>query len=71
MESIDALFAGYTQINESTDISDDAELFVYVHYLGENNVEEEFLFCKALETINCGKDIFAFIDSFMKKEGLE
>ena len=57
------------QIDESTDISDDAQLLVYVRYLGENTLEEEFLFCKALETTMRGEDMFS--DSFMNKEGLE
>jgi len=38
------------QIDESTDVSDDAQLLVYVRYLGENNLQEEFIFCRALET---------------------
>ena len=59
------------QIDESTDVSDDAQLLVYVRYLGENTLEEEFLFCRALETITRGEDIFALVDSFMKEEGLE
>ena len=57
------------QIDESTDISDDAQLLVYVRYLGENTLEEEFLFCKALETTTRGEDMFALVDSFMNKEG--
>ena len=59
------------QIDESTDVSDDAQLLVYVRYLGENTLEEEFLFCRALETTTRGEDIFALVDSFMKEEGLE
>ena len=39
------------QIDESTDVSYDAQLLVYVRYLEENTLEEEFLFCRALETI--------------------
>ena len=59
------------QIDESTDISGYAQLLVYVRYLGESTSEEEFLFCRALETITRGNDIFALVDSFMKEEGLE
>ena len=59
------------QIDESTDVSDDVQLLVYVRYLGENTLEEEFLFCRALETTTRGEDIFALVDSFMKEEGLE
>ena len=33
------------RIDESTDVSDDAQLLVYVGYLGENTLEKEFLFC--------------------------
>ena len=39
--------------------------------LGENTLEEEFLFCRALETTTRNEDIFALVDSFMKEEELE
>ena len=33
------------QLDESTDISHTSQLLVYVRYIRDNKVEEEFLFC--------------------------
>ncbi|KAK3874626.1 hypothetical protein Pcinc_020446 [Petrolisthes cinctipes] len=38
------------QVDESTDLSDDAQLMTYVRYLGPEDMEEEFLFCPPLQT---------------------
>ena len=43
------------QLDESTDISDDAQLLTYVRYQGLAEMEEEFLFCKPLQTTGWGR----------------
>ena len=53
------------QLDESTDVSDDAQLLTYVRYQGS-----EFLFCKPLQTTTGGEDIFVMADLFFKQEGL-
>ena len=58
------------QPDESADISDDAQLLTYVRYQGADNMEEEFLFCRLLQTTTTGEGIFMMVDSFFNKEGL-
>ena len=57
------------QLDESTDISDDTQLLTYVQYQGLAEIEEEFLFCKPLQTTTTGEDIFVMVDLFFKQEG--
>ena len=58
------------QLDESTDVSDDAQLLTYVRYQGPAQMEEEFLFCKPLQTTTAGEDIFVMVDLFFKQQGL-
>ncbi|XP_068250344.1 SCAN domain-containing protein 3-like [Palaemon carinicauda] len=64
------MHTGLLQLDESTDISDDVQLLVYVQYQGKSDIEENFLFCKRLETTATGEDLFKLVDSFIKEEGL-
>ena len=59
------------QLDEFTDVSDDAQLLVYVRYQGKSDIEENFLFCKRLETTTTGEDLFKLVDNFIKEEGLK
>lgn len=54
------------QIDESTDVANLANLLVYVRYLFENTVHEDFLFCRPLVTHSTGEDIFNLMDSFFR-----
>ncbi|XP_042228049.1 zinc finger BED domain-containing protein 5-like [Homarus americanus] len=58
------------QLDESTDVSDDAQLLVYARYQGTSDKEENFQFCKQLETTTTGEDLFKLVDSFIKEENL-
>ncbi|XP_068250356.1 zinc finger BED domain-containing protein 5-like [Palaemon carinicauda] len=58
------------QLDESTNVSDDVQLLVYVRYQGKSDIEENFLFCKRLETTITGEYLFKLVDSFIKEEGL-
>ncbi len=52
------------QIDESTDVSNHSQLLVFVRYVHEKNIKEEFLFCERLETTTKEVDIFKLIQSF-------
>ncbi|XP_035211130.1 protein ZBED8-like [Stegodyphus dumicola] len=58
------------QLDETTDVSNDAQLMVYVRYPGLTDIQEDFLFCKSMSTKTRGEDIFLIVDSFFKEEGL-
>ncbi|XP_071033052.1 protein FAM200C-like [Parasteatoda tepidariorum] len=56
------------QLDETTDVSKDAQLMVYVRYPGLTDIQD-ILFCKPTTTTR-GEDIFLMVDSFFKEEGL-
>lgn len=58
------------QLDDSTDLSDNGQLLVYVTYEGPADLEEEFLFCHALPTTTTGEGVFHMVDQFLKKEDL-
>ncbi|XP_057663102.1 zinc finger BED domain-containing protein 5-like [Diorhabda carinulata] len=58
------------QLDETTDVSKDAQLMVYVRYPGLTDIQEDILFCKPMSTTTRGEDIFRMVYSFFKEEGL-
>lgn len=53
------------QLDESTDIANQAQLLVFIRYVNNNNFEENFLFCQPLPMHVRGEDIFNLINTFM------
>ena len=46
------------QLDESTDVTNCAQLLIFVRYVGKEDVEEELLINAALEATTIGDDIF-------------
>lgn len=69
---IDAVKGGkYSlQLDEFTDVSNSAQLLVFVRYIFERKLNEEMLFCVPLEGTCTGEDIFKKLDRNLKEEGL-
>ncbi|GMH35000.1 hypothetical protein BSKO_02861 [Bryopsis sp. KO-2023] len=59
------------QLDESTDIAKSSQLMVFARYVGDKDVEEEFLFCEPLTTTTTGADVFNMCDKFFIDEGLD
>ncbi|MEE6510581.1 hypothetical protein FKM82_030541 [Ascaphus truei] len=59
------------QVDESTDISDKANLMCFVRYDFANTTREEFLFCKPLTTRTTAEEIFNLIDNYINQNGIE
>jgi hypothetical protein len=59
------------QVDESTDISDNANLMCFVRYDFDKTTREEFLFCKPLTTRTTAEEIFNLIDNFINQNGIE
>ena len=58
------------QLDESTDISNLSQLLVYVRYVADKRINEEFLFCQSLETTSKAVDIFQMLIDFFDKTEL-
>jgi len=59
------------QLDETTDDTKLAQLLVYIRYVYNVRIEEEFLFCRTLTEHTKGKDIYGKVDDFFKYEGLD
>ena len=55
------------QLDESTDISNLSQLLVYVRYVTNERINEEFLFCQPLETTSKAVDVFRMLIDFFDK----
>ena len=58
------------QLDESTDISNLSQLLVYVRYVADERINEEFLFCQPLETTSKAVDVFQMLIDFFDKAEL-
>ena len=60
------------QVHESTDVALCAQLLVFVRYIHEHDIKNEFLFCTpSLKTTTRSADVFENISTFFDMEGLE
>jgi len=59
------------QVDESTDVTNMAQLIVCVRYVFNDNIKDEFLFCEPLEKTTTGKDVYGKVDQFFIDNGLD
>ncbi|XP_023718367.1 SCAN domain-containing protein 3-like [Cryptotermes secundus] len=59
------------QLDETTDVSSNSQLMVYVRYKGLNAIEEELLFCSPLELQSRGIDVFNKINEYFNNANLK
>ena len=57
------------QLDESTNITNAAQLMVFIRYAHGNNMLKDMLFCQTLEGQTTGNDIFIKVDAFFKRVG--
>ena len=55
------------QLDESTDVAQCSQLMVFARYVHRDSVEEEFLFCRALEATTKADDVMAYVSSFFEE----
>ena len=59
------------QLDESMDITNNAQLLVFVRYITQdNNVKTELLMSKELSSTTKGKNVFEVLDNFFKQSKL-
>ncbi|XP_076055299.1 protein FAM200C-like [Oratosquilla oratoria] len=58
------------QIDETTDVSSLSQLAVFVRYVKDYMIKEEFLFCKPLTTTTKAADVQKLVDEFFKDNDL-
>ena len=67
----DSKYGFSIQLDESTDVTNNAQLLVYVRYTQDNSVKTELLMSKELSGTTKGKDIFEALDNFFKLNKLD
>lgn len=58
------------QLDESTDISDNANLLCYVRYEHDNQIHEDMLFCKAVPLHTTSEALFEVLNNFISDNGI-
>ena len=58
------------QLDESTDIFNLSQLLVYIRYVADERINEQFLFCQPLETTSKAVDVFQMLIDFFHKTEL-
>ena len=54
------------QADESTDVSNCAQLIVFVRYVHKEELKDEFLCCVDLQSTTRGGDVYNTIDAFLR-----
>ena len=58
------------QLDESTDVQNLSQLLVFIRFIGEGKIEDEFLFCRPLNGTTKGVDVMNSVEDFFKENGL-
>ncbi|GBP96328.1 Protein ZBED8 [Eumeta japonica] len=58
------------QLDESTDVASCSQLLVFTRYIKDDNLKEEYLFCKSLITTR-GKDVFLTLKQFIEENRID
>ena len=58
------------QLDESTDVSNDAQLLAFLWFVDQNEMQEEFIFCKQLPGSKKSSEIFKVIDNFFREHDI-
>ena len=59
------------QLDESVDCANLSQLMVFVRYIRNKTIEEDFLFCRPLETTTKASDVLKLVEDFFTEENLD
>ena len=57
-------------VDESTDISNSAQLLAFVRFINDDEIINQFLCCKEMPTFTRGQDIFDMMTGYFRKMNL-
>lgn len=55
------------QVDESTDITNKAQLIAFIRFINENQITNQFFFCKELSVTTKGEDVFNILNDYLDK----
>jgi hypothetical protein len=58
------------QTDETTDVTNDANLTCYIRYAYDSNIHDDILFCRTLPT-RTGEEIFLTLDSYIREKRIQ
>lgn len=58
------------QLDEATDMHNDAHLVCFVRFIDDNKFCEDLLFCKSIKSGTKAADLFEILDSFMEENNI-
>ena len=56
------------QLDESVDCANLSQLMVFVRYIRNKTIEEDFLFCRPLETTTNASDVLKLVEDFYRRK---
>ena len=59
------------QLDETTDVSNCAQLLIFVRYATKDSIGSELLWSIEMRTTTTGEDVFELLDNFFKENGLQ
>ncbi|KAL7642503.1 UNVERIFIED_CONTAM: hypothetical protein RMT77_007064 [Armadillidium vulgare] len=59
------------QLDETTDVSQDSQLLVFVHYVLADTIKEDFLFCEAPLETTMAIEICEIVDRFFADQNFD
>jgi len=71
IENINASPVFGIQLDESVDSANFSQLMVFVRYIHNKTIQEDFLFCHPLETTTKGSDVLKLVEDFFTAENLD
>ena len=61
-------FSDFTfQVDESTNNANKAQLLAFIRFIDEDQIVNQFLFCKELSTTTNGEDVFNIFNDYLSK----
>ena len=71
IENIKALAVFGIQLHESVDYANLSKQIIFVFYICNQTIEEDFLFCRQLQTMTKASNVLKLVEDFFTEENLD